>query len=63
VSCGKPPFTQASREIYMSLGSVWMTLPNTHWPTSFGSIFARLTASLTTRAASSLGGMSFRLPP
>ena len=63
VSCGRPPFTQASREMYMSLGSVWITLPNTHWPTSFGSIFARLTASLTTRAARSLGAMSFRLPP
>ena len=63
VSCGNPPFTQASREMYMSLGSVWMTLPNTHWPTSLGSILARLTASLTTRAARSLGAMSFRLPP
>ena len=63
VSCGRPPFTQARREMYMSFGSVWMTLPNTHWPTSFGSIFARLTASLTTRAARSLGAMSFRLPP
>ena len=42
VSCGRPPFTHARREMYMSFGSVWMTLPNTHWPTSFGSIFARL---------------------
>ena len=49
--------------MYMSRGSVWITLPNTHWPTSFGSTFARLTASRTTRAAKSLGGMSFRLPP
>ena len=63
VSCGSPPFTHASREMYMSLGSVWMTLPNTHWPTSLGSTFARLTASRTTRAARSLGGMSFKLPP
>ena len=63
VSCGSPPFTQASREMYMSFGSVWITLPKTHWPTSFGSTLARLTASLTTRAARSLGAMSFRLPP
>ena len=42
VSCGRPPFTQARREMYMSFGSVWITLPITHWPTSFGSIFARL---------------------
>ena len=38
VSCGRPPFTQARRERYMSRGSVWMTLPKTHWPTCFGSI-------------------------
>ncbi len=63
VSCGRPPFTQARREMYMSRGSVWMTLPMTHWPTSLGSILARLTASLTTRAARSAGAMSFRLPP
>ncbi len=63
VSCGRPPFTHARREMYMSLGSVWMTLPMTHWPTSFGSTLARATASFTTRAARSLGAMSFRLPP
>ena len=30
----------------MSFASVWITLPNTHWPMSLGSIFARATASL-----------------
>jgi hypothetical protein len=47
----------------MSFCSVWITLPNTHCPTSFGSIFARDTASRTTCAASSVGAMSLRLPP
>ena len=63
VVTGSPPLTQATREMYMSFGSVWMTLPKMHWPTSFGSTFARATASLTTRAASSVGAKSFRLPP
>src|SRR5262245_56855815 len=40
-----------------------MMLPKTTWPTSPGSIPARATASRTHRAASSLGGMSFKLPP
>ena len=38
-----------------------MTLPKTTWPTSAGATPARFTASRTTVAASSLGGMSFRL--
>jgi len=63
VSWGSPPLTAHRREMYMSRASVWITLPITHWPTSFGSIFARATASRTTRAPRSLGGMSFRLPP
>jgi len=63
VPCGSPPFTQARREMYMSFASVWITLPITHCPTLAGSILARATASLTTRAARSLGAMSFRLPP
>ena len=63
VVTGRPPFTQARREMYMSFGSVWMTLPKMHWPTSFGSTFARATASFTTRAARSDGAMSLRLPP
>ena len=36
VSWGKPPLTQATRDRYMSLASVWITLPKTHWPTSLG---------------------------
>ena len=63
VSCGRPPLTAHSRDTYMSRASVWMTLPMTHWPTSLGSIFARATASRTTRAPRSLGARSFRLPP
>ena len=47
----------------MSRVSVWITLPNTTCPTSAGSTPARLTASRTTAAARSVGGMSFRLPP
>ena len=31
VSCGRPPFTAHTREMYMSLGSVWITLPITTW--------------------------------
>ncbi len=60
---GSPPLTPATRDRYMSFASVWMTLPNTHWPMSAGSALARASASLTTRAARSVGGMSFRLPP
>ncbi len=63
VSCGRPPSTQATRDRYMSFGSVWITLPKTHWPTSRGSTLARLKASLTTLAASSVGGISLRPPP
>src|SRR6516164_2116942 len=40
-----------------------MMFPKTTWPTSRGSMPARLTASRTHSAASSLGGESFRLPP
>ena len=34
--CGRPPLIAATRERYMSFGSVWMTLPKTTWPTSSG---------------------------
>jgi hypothetical protein len=63
LSCGSPPFTAATRDRYMSFASVWITLPNTHWPIRAGSTFERATASRTTRAASSVGGMSFSEPP
>src|SRR5215217_733554 len=63
VSTGRPPFTEATRDRYMSRVSVWMTLPNTVCPTSAGSTPDRLTASRTTAAPRSAGGMSLRLPP
>ncbi len=63
VSTGRPPLTHATRDRYMSFASVWITLPKTHCPMSFGSTLARASASLTTRAASSVGAMSLRLPP
>src|SRR5664279_2905270 len=63
VSTGRPPFTAATRERYMSRASVWMTLPNTACPTSEGCTPDRLTASRTTVAARSHGGMSFSPPP
>jgi hypothetical protein len=63
VSLGSPPLIVATRDKYMSFGSVWITLPNTTWPTSSGATLARFTASRTTRAASSVGARSLRLPP
>ena len=60
---GRPAFSAATREMYMSFGSVWITLPITHWPISAGSAFARAIASRTTRAPRSVGARSFRLPP
>ncbi len=47
----------------MSCASVWITLPNTAWPTSPGSTLARRTDSRVTAAANVVGGMSLRLPP
>jgi hypothetical protein len=63
VSTGRPPLTDATRDRYMSRVSVWITLPNTTCPTSAGSTPDRLTASRTTAAPRSAGGMSFKLPP
>src|SRR5215204_2606812 len=63
VSTGRPPLIVATRDRYMSRVSVWITLPNTTCPTSAGSTPDRLTASRTTAAPRSAGGMSFRLPP
>src|SRR5215211_2528513 len=63
VSTGRPPFTEATRDRYMSRVSVWITLPNTTCPTSAGSTPERRTASRTTAAPRSAGGMSLRLPP
>src|SRR5580704_10229039 len=60
---GRPPLMAATRPRYMSLASVWITLPKTAWPTSAGSTSARLTASRTTAAARSQGGTVARPPP
>ena len=59
----QPPLMAATRDRYMSLGSVLTTWPNTTWPTSLPSTLARTSDSRTTRAPSSVGGTSFRLPP
>ena len=63
VVTGSPPLTAATRLRYMSLVSVWITLPKTAWPTSSGSTPARRTASRTTVAARSHGGTPARPPP
>src|SRR5262249_44150911 len=63
VSTGMPASTAATRETYMSRGSVCTTWPNTTWPMSAGATEARRTASAVTRLASSDRDMSFRLPP
>src|SRR5262249_47140977 len=63
VSTGRPPSTAATRLRYMSLTSVWMTLPNTTLPTFAASAPDRLTASRTTCAARSHGGTAASPPP
>src|SRR5258708_10005865 len=63
VSRGAPPLRAAPRARYMSGKSVWMTLPKTTCPTSSGWMPARVTASRTTAAPSSVGGLSFKPPP
>src|SRR6516165_9812665 len=63
VCTGSPPLIAATRARYMSRVSVWMTLPNTAWPTSAGATPARSTASVTTVAARSHGGTAARPPP
>ena len=59
----QPPPRAATRERYMSLGSVLTTWPKTTWPTSLPSTCARARDSRTTCEASSVGAMSLRLPP
>src|SRR5579872_4407667 len=49
--------------MYMSLGSVWITLPNTTCPTSSPATDARDSASRTTCAPMSVGATSFKPPP
>ena len=60
---GSPPWIAATRARYMSFGSVWITPPNTHWPTAAGSTFVRESASRTTVAARSVGAKSLSVPP
>src|SRR5882757_3413378 len=61
--CATPPFNAATRARYISLGSVWITLPKTTWPTSSPDTFARDKTSRTTRAPRSVGLKSFSAPP
>ena len=63
VSLFRPPFRAATRDMYISRTSVWITLPNTTWPMSSALTPARLTASRTTLAARSQGGTEARPPP
>src|SRR6202161_1361446 len=63
VLAGSPPLMAATRPRYMSLASVWITLPKTALPTSAGSTSARATESRTTAAARSQGGTVERPPP
>ena len=63
VPTSRPPLMAATRDRYMSLFSVWSTLPKTTCPTWDGSTPDRLTASRTTFAARSQGGTEDRPPP
>src|SRR5690606_22535191 len=63
VPWAQPPSSAATRERYMSRGSVLTTWPNTTWPTSLPLTLARASDSRTTSAPSAVGGVSFRLPP
>ena len=63
VSTGRPPLTAATRLRYMSLASVWITLPKAQCPMAAGSAPARRTDSATTAAARSHGGTLARPPP
>src|SRR5579859_3934372 len=63
VSTGMPALIMATREIYMSLGSVWITWPNTTWPISAGPTPLRASASAVTLVARSDGATSLSEPP
>src|ERR1700733_2724407 len=58
-----PAFIAATHAMYMSFGSVWITLPNTTCPTSSPATPARDSASRTTWAPRSVGATSFNPPP
>src|SRR5207244_1856771 len=59
VSFGRPAFIPTTRAMYMSAGSVWITLPNTTWSIWPGSRPARSMAAVAAVAPRSVGGMSF----
>ena len=56
VSFGMPALMPTTRAMYMSPGSVWMTLPNTTWSTAPGSMPARSMAAEAAAAPRSDGG-------
>jgi hypothetical protein len=59
VSFGIPAFIPTTRAMYMSAGSVWMTLPKTTWSTWSPSSPARSSAARAAVAPSSVGGTPF----
>ncbi len=63
VPTGRPASIAATREMYMSRASPWITLPITTWPMLAGSMPARATASLIAIAPSFVGGTSLSDPP
>ena len=63
VSTGRPPLTAATRLRYISLASVWITLPKAQCPMAAGSAPDRRTDSATAAAARSHGGTLARPPP
>src|SRR6185312_3669691 len=60
---GMPAFRVATRDRYMSRGSVLMTWPKTTWPTAAAGTPVRSSTARTTVSPSSHGGTSFRPPP
>jgi len=62
VPAGTPASIAATRDRYMSRGSVWMTLPKTTCSIASGAISARAIASVAQWAPSVVGGMSFNEP-
>ena len=58
-----PALMAATRDRYMSRGSVLMTWPTATWPTSLPLAAARSSAARMTAAPRSMGGTSFSAPP
>jgi hypothetical protein len=63
VPTGSPASSAATRAIYMSFASPWITLPITTCPTLAGSTLARDSASLMAIAPSRVGAISLKAPP